>query len=234
MRGPPSIAETSVSFAASPARRTLWFDDLVTGSGPASAFCSELRTALMVVTVERALERATTAESNARAEQRDQRERRSGSQWAIVLVAFGYFGLRLIPGGALVLITVGLASLGAWVLPYFGQTSIAASVNFDAGFEDAWRITTTAMVALLLIGLVIDLILGPPLADHTLVAAWWGVGVGVALFLITMLTNSMTESSWYIAPACLAITYAIAAIVSGARRRLPADQHFTLRLLWLE
>ncbi len=222
------LTDGLAQYAASPARKRWWFDELVTGRGAARALPLELRSVLAMVTVSHAVELVTAEEAEVSARAREARRVWRASNNAVVGVAFARLGVRIFLAAILVpvlLITVWL--LGG-IADIFDRTSFIESVG------EEWRIVVivSSLVTGLLFAFVIDLALGAPKSDDMFDRVFVAFWIGIVLSGVAYFANLTSLATWYVLPAAIVIAYVIAAVRTGSRAAIRRGEQFTFSQLW--
>ncbi len=209
-----------------------WHRELSAGTGRAAGLDAALREALALATTEHAAEEAQRARTAARDEQRRLAEERRERQQALdaerrararrrIGQAFTWVFPRVLAGAVLVGATPVVASF-ITVLPFGanlepvvffpGETgSVAGSGPFML-----YGILLWAGLYAVLAMFVVDLVVGHP-GQEPATGAVVGALAGVGYFIWQWVDNTLTGSSWQIAPATLVAGYLVHAVIARVR-----------------
>ena len=192
-----------------------WYRDLESGSGSAAGLDPVLREA-MALSLRDLADEERAAAARSVAQERGQRSR------AIASAAFRLLLGRLILGAVI----VGLTPVGASfatispagpnikdVVFFAGETGSTAG----SGPFTLYSILVQLVLALIVVMLVVDLVLGPPRGAVLNWPAIVGAAAGLAVFIMQWVNDGLTGGSWAFPPAFLAAVYLISALATCAR-----------------
>lgn len=236
------------------AAETGWFAELLDGSGAAAGLDPGLRRALQTVVENTAGDEAIIKRENdhrerAAAEQ-SARSKRAAEEATVEAARVQAQGERQAVGVAIVYASfrllwtrtwisaaaVGITPMGAsfaTVIPPLAGIRPIIFFGTEDGSTAAGAPTTLYILLAITVGICIlaaftsDLVFGPRVRARGNLPIWAGL-LGLGLFIVEWVTNSLAPASWAILPALVTVTYICTDVAWGARRRLARGDRATV------